>query len=295
MKKVFLSSLFSCCLILSLLACNKKEETKSAVNESVVAKINDKEITMSYFTERIKDYPSLAHNGPMDEEAKKGFLDNLIVRELLIQEAIHNGIDKEKETAAFIEEMKKRILVDKVFKKEVDGKVSVSEDDIKKFYNEHPEEIKNPDEIRANHILLKTREEAEMVRKKIKDGIKFEDAAKKYSVDSGSKDSGGDLGFFSRGMMVPEFDEAAFKLNIGEISDIVQSQFGFHIIKVLEKRPGKQKSFDEAKQEIEKKLLSNKRKERFDVLVAELKAKAKITINNDILLGTQNKNKSDEK
>lgn len=295
MKKGFLSSLLLCCLIVSSLACNKKEETKSAVNGPVVAKINDKEITMSYFTERIKDYPSLAHGGPMDEEAKKGFLDNLIVRELLIQEAIHNGIDKEKDTAAFIEEMKKRILVDKVFKKEVDGKVSVTEDDIKKFYNEHPDEVKNPDEIRANHILLKTREEAEMVRKKIKDGTKFEEAAKKYSIDTGSKNSGGDLGFFSRGMMVPEFDEAAFKLNVGEVSDIVQSQFGFHIIKVLEKRPGKQKSFDESKQEVEKKLLSARRKERFDTYVAELKTKAKITINNDILLGSQDKAKTDEK
>lgn len=297
MKKIFIAGLLFCILFLPSIGCKQKAETKSAINEpavAVVAKVNNKEITISEFNDSLKDYPSLAHDGTIDAETKKGFLDNLIVRELLFQEAIHNGIDKEKATALFIEEMKKRILVDKIFKKEVDEKVNISEDELKKYYTEHPEEIKNPDEIRASHILLKTHEEAETIRKKLKGGLKFEEAAKKFSIDTGSKNTGGDLGFFSKGMMVPEFEGVAFNLKAGEISDIVQTRFGFHIIKLLEKKEGKQKSFDEAKQEIEKKLLSNKRKERFDIFVAELKSKAKININNDTLLGAQEKDKGKE-
>ncbi len=299
MKKDFWVGLFLCCLFLLFTACKQGGETKSLVtkggSEPVVATINDKEITLSEFVDRLKEYPALAHGGAMDAETKKGFLDNLIVREVLFQEALRGGIDKEKDTASFIEEMRKRIIVDKFFKKEVDEKVKVSEEDVKKFYNEHPEEVKSPNEVRASHILLKTREEAEQVLKKIKEGTKFDVLAKKFSIDPGNKESGGDLGFFSQGMMVPEFDAVAFKLNTGEVSEIVQTRFGFHIIKVVEKKEGKQKAFEESKTEIEKKLLSKKRKEKFDILIAELKSKSKITINNDVLMRTEKKGTPDEK
>lgn len=295
MKRYFIAALLICSLMLLTMACKQKGEIKTGGGEPVVARINDKEITLSEFNDRLKEFPSLAHTEGIDIETKKGFLDNLIVRELLYQEALRSGIDKEKDTASFIEEMKKRVVVDKFFKKEVDDKVSVKEDEVKKFYNEHPEEAKSPDEVRASHILLKTREDAEMVKKKIKEGVKFEDIAKKYSIDHGSREKGGDLGFFSQGMMVPEFDKAAFKLKAGEVSDIVETRFGFHIIKVLGKREGRQKGFDESNKEIEKKLIAQKRKERFDTLVAELKSKAKITINEDILKSTPEKNKADGK
>ena len=296
MRKDFLLRVL-CCLLLLLLvtACKQKEEARKTTGGPIVAKINDIEITLSEFTERIKEYPALAHGGEMTEETKKGFLDNLIVRELIFQEALRLGIDKDKETIDFIEEMKKRVIVDKFFKKEVDQKIQVSEEEIKKFFDKNLEETKSPDEVRASHILLKTREEADMVLKKVKQGAKFEDLAKKFSTDPGSKDTGGDLGFFSQGMMVPEFDSIAFKLKVGEVSDIVQSRFGFHIIKVLEKREGKQKNIDEAKPEIQKKLLTKKRKEKFDTLVADLKSKAKISINNDVLLGSQGAEKPNDK
>ncbi len=296
MRKDFLLRVFCCLLLLlSVAACKQKVEVKKAATGPVVATINDKEITLSEFTERIKEYPALAHGGEMSEETKKGFLDNLIVRELIFQEALRRGIDKDKETIDFIEEMKKRVIVDKFFKKEVDQKTQVSDEEIKKFFDDNPEEAKTPDEVRASHILLKTREEADMVLKKVKQGAKFEDLAKKFSMDPGSKEAGGDLGFFSQGMMVPEFDSVAFKLNVGEVSDIVQSRFGFHIIKLLEKKEGKQKSIDESKPEIEKKLLGQKRKDKFDTLVADLKAKAKISINNDLLLGSGGDKKTDDK
>lgn len=297
MKRVFFVGLFVFGLCLPFAACQQKGEIKGRGGNGgpVVAKIDGQEITLEEFNERLKEYPSLAHSGEIGVEVKKGFLDNLITRELLYQEALRTGIDKEKETADFIEEMKRRVVVDRFFKKEVDEKVSVSAEEVKKFFTENPDEAKSSDEVRASHILLKTREEAEMVRKKIKAGSKFEDLAKQYSIDPGSKGRGGDLGYFQKGMMVPEFDTAAFKLKTGEVSDIVETRFGYHLIKVTGRKEGKKKGFEEVSKELEKKLLTKKRKERFDTLVAELKSKAKITINEDILKNTPEKKKADEK
>lgn len=297
MKKVFFVGLLVFGLFLPFTACKQKGEIKGAGGNAgpVIAKINDEEITLADFNERLKEFPSLAHSGDMDIELKKGFLDNLIARELLYQEALRTGIDKEKEAAGFIEEMKRRIVVDRFFKKEVDEKVSVTAEEVKKFYDENASEAMSPDEVRASHILLKTREEAEMIRKKIKGGSRFEDLAKRHSIDPGSKDRGGDLGYFKKGMMVPEFDTAAFKLKSGEVSDIVETKFGYHLIKVTGRKEGKKKDFEEASKELEKKLLTKKRKERFDTLVAELKSKAKITINEDLLKNTLEKSKADEK
>ena len=284
-KKIFVG-LLACSLFLVSAACEKGGKTKTTEggNDAVIAKINNEKITLSEFNERLKDYPALAHaGGNIDLQTKKGFLDNLVVRELLYQDAVKNGMDKDKETASVIEEMKKRVVVERFFKKEIDEKAKVSEDDLKKYYNEHPEEAKNPVDVRAAHILVKTKEEADMIKGKIKSGAKFEDMAKTYSIDPGSKVKGGDLGFFSKGMMVPEFEETAFKLKKGEVSDIIQTRFGFHIIKLLDKKEGKTQSFEEVKINLENKLIAKKRKDMFDSLVAGLKSKAKITINEDLL------------
>jgi len=296
MKKYFYLVLFILVMSLSFTACQQKGKTKGGSNGGpIVAKINNEEITLEEFNERLKDYPYLAHSGNIDMEIKKGFLDNLITRELLYQEALRIGIDKEKETASLIEEMKRRIIVERFFKKEIEEKVNVTPEEIKRFYTENPEEAKSPEEVRASHILLKTREDAETVKKKLKAGSRFDDLAKQYSIDPGSKNKGGDLGYFKKGMMVPEFDAAAFSLKVGEVSDIVETRYGYHLIKVTDKREGKKRNFDEVSSELENKLLRKKRKERFDTLVAELKSKAKITINEDVLKDREEKKGKDEK
>ena len=286
MRKKIFAGVIVCSLLFISTACDKGEKTSKSGggSDTVVAKINNEKITLTQFNERLKEIPQLAHSGgDVDLQTKKGFLDNLIVRELLYQEALKSGIDKEKDTSEFIEEMKKRVVVERFFKKEIDEKAKVSEEDLKKYYNENPEEAKNPVDVRVAHILVKSREEADMIKNKIKSGARFEDMAKAYSIDPGSKVRGGDLGFFSKGMMVPEFEDAAFKLKKGEVSDLVQTRYGFHIIKLIDKKEGKTKNFEEVKKDLENKLITKRRKDSFDSLVAGLKSKAKITINEDLL------------
>ncbi|GAM15038.1 peptidylprolyl isomerase [Mesobacillus selenatarsenatis] len=137
------------------------------------------------------------------------------------------------------EVLKDQLLMEKAALKDV----KVSEDEIKKRYEEYKPEIK------ASHILVKDEKTAQEVKKKLEEGAKFEDLAKEYSQDPGSAAQGGDLGFFGPGKMVPEFEEAAYALEVNKISDPVQSQHGFHIIKVTEKK--EKDSYEKMKDELE--------------------------------------------
>src|SRR5262249_45601643 len=124
------------------------------------------------------------------------------------------------------------------------AKIVPSAAEIEQYYNQNIEQYSTPEQVHALHILFKTegkdeaavRKQAEDVLKQAKAGADFGELAKKYSEDDVSKVKGGDLNFFGRGQMVPEFDQVAFTLPAGQMSDLVKSQFGFHIIKVLEKK-----------------------------------------------------------
>ncbi|MBS8262945.1 peptidylprolyl isomerase [Mesobacillus boroniphilus] len=160
------------------------------------------------------------------------------------------------------EVLKDQLLMEKAALKDV----KVSEEEVKKRYEEYKPEIK------ASHILVEDEKTAQEVKKKLEDGAKFEDLAKEYSTDPGSAANGGDLGFFGPGKMVPEFEEAAYALDVNEISEPVQSQHGFHIIKVTEKK--EKESYEEMKDKLEYELKlaqldSNKIQE---VLKSELEA-----------------------
>ena len=137
-------------------------------------------------------------------------------------------------------------------------RVAVPPNDIQRYYNDNIQQYQTPERVRASHILLNTggkdeaavRKQAESILAQAKAGADFAELAKKYSEDT-SKDQGGDLGLFARGRMVPEFETAAFALMPGQTSEIVKSQFGFHIIRVSEKQPGSTRTLDEVRQQIQ--------------------------------------------
>ncbi|MGV2940679.1 peptidylprolyl isomerase [Mesobacillus sp. LC4] len=137
------------------------------------------------------------------------------------------------------EVLKDQLLMEKAALKDV----KISEEEVKKRYEEYKPEIK------ASHILVEDEKTAQEVKKKLDEGAKFEDLAKEYSQDPGSAAQGGDLGFFGPGKMVPEFEEAAYALEVNKISEPVKSQHGYHIIKVTEKK--EKKSYEEMKDELE--------------------------------------------
>jgi peptidyl-prolyl cis-trans isomerase D len=141
-------------------------------------------------------------------------------------------------------------------------KVVVPPTDIQRYYNDNVQQYTTPEQVRASHILLETtgkneadvKKRAEEILKQVKSGADFAELAKKVSEDKGSKENGGDLDYFGRGRMVPEFEEVAFTLPPGQISDLVKSQFGYHIIKVVDKRAGSTRPLEEVRVQIQQQL-----------------------------------------
>jgi peptidyl-prolyl cis-trans isomerase D len=160
------------------------------------------------------------------------------------------------------------------------AKITITPADLERAYNDNFEQYSTPEQIRASHILLRTegkdeatvRAAAEDVLKQAKAGADFAGLAKKYSEDEGTKDKGGDLDFFGRGRMVPEFDQAAFALEPGQTSDLVKTQYGFHIIKLVEKKGGITKTLDEVRPQLTETLTSERTQQEVETLATRLGA-----------------------
>jgi peptidyl-prolyl cis-trans isomerase C len=175
------------------------------------------------------------------------------------------------------------------------GKVDVTEEDAKKYYDENPKQFEQPEQIRASHILIKpefidpnvdpdadpneaktvAKAKAEDLIKQIKEGADFAELAKAHS-NCPSAPNGGDLGFFPRGETTPAFENTAFELGIGHISDVVETEYGYHIIKTTDHKQASTTAFDQAKENIIRQLTQKKQSELADEYIESLKAKANI-------------------
>lgn len=143
--------------------------------------------------------------------------------------------------------------------------VQITDEEISAYFEEHKGSMSTSDQVKASHILVETEEEANDIKAKITAGEDFATLAGTYSTDPGSKDLGGELGFFGKGLMVPEFEEVAFSLPIGEISSPVKTQHGYHIIKVEEKTEGKEATLEENKDFIRESILTEKLPDAYQV------------------------------
>lgn len=177
-------------------------------------------------------------------------------------------------------EIENNLMINYILNQEK-NKVSISEEELSNYYNENKMTFFDPEKVRARHILVTTEEEANEILLQLKEGlISFADLAKEKSICP-SAANGGDLGFFSKGQMVKEFEEAAFSLKPGEISNIVKTEYGYHIIKCEEKKEAHSPTFEEVKENIEKILRTQKENELISALLTQLNEQANITINYD--------------
>ncbi|CAH2030204.1 peptidylprolyl isomerase [Trichlorobacter ammonificans] len=267
---------------LSLTACQGQQGSSSTPATSgkdakVLASVNGVNITSEDFDREVKALPEYIRGMTETPQGRKEMIETLVMRELILQQAAKDGVDKSKDVEEKMAELKKRIIVDTYLKKRVESDAKISDEELKSFYEKNQDKFKTGEQVRASHILVKSEQEAKDVLTQLKGGAKFEDVAKAKSVDS-SASKGGDLGWFGKGNMVPVFEKTAFALKEGEVSGIVKSEFGFHIIKLTGKRAAGVRSLDEAKEQIKAALLPQKQQQAFMQLKETLRKGAKIEL-----------------
>jgi len=239
----------------------------------VVARVGDRDITVADLEQEWKQASRLKIMGVSELERKKELVNKLIDDQVVILEAYKEGLDNAVNQDSGLAAQKDRILLNVLYQKEIAAKSKPTESELRQEYN------RTKEEIHAAHILVETKQEAEDIYNQLKAGADFEELAREKSIDPSAKTNGGDLGFFTWGKMVPEFQQAAFALKEGEISQPVQSSYGWHIIKLLERREKEQPPFEESKSLIETKVENEKRENRVKEYFAQLRKKVDFSLN----------------
>ncbi|PRR84260.1 peptidylprolyl isomerase [Clostridium vincentii] len=242
------------------------------MENKIWAVVAGNEITEKDLTSIIMRYPEDKRSYFEDEKGKKQILEQTIAFELFNKFGEEIKLDNTDEFKEAVNNLSKEILTQMTINK-VLSEVTVTDEDAKKFYDENKEKFVQKPTVSAKHILVKTEEEAKNIKNEItEEKISFEDSAIKYSTCP-SKEQGGNLGSFERGMMVPEFEEVAFNAEIGKLTDGVKTQFGYHLIVVEDKKEGSEKTFDEVKDMVIGQLIQEGQQKKYIDVVMELEGK----------------------
>ena len=241
-----------------------------AQQDPVVAKVDGTEIHESDLAVAEEDLASNLQQQQMPPEAKREYLitftaDMMLVAKAAEAKKLADSPDFKRRLAY----ARTKLLMEQLLQTE--SKAAITPEAMKKVYDEAIGQVKKEQEVRARHILVETEDEAKAVLAELKKGADFAELAKSKSKDPGSSE-GGDLGYFTKDQMVPEFAEVAFKLDKGALSDPVKSQFGWHVIKVEDKRDRQPPEFEKVKDQIENYLVRRSQAE----LITKLRAAAKI-------------------
>lgn len=247
------------------------------MNKEILAKVNDREITnedLNIFLSQLDPNTRMyfTQNNMMDQ-----VVDELIYQEMIYMEAIEKEMDKDEDFVKVLEKTKETLLKSYALGKLLEN-VEITDEDLKNYYDNHKDNFKNNASVEASHILVEDESVAKEIKEKLNNGADFKELAKEYS-NCPSKENGGNLGVFTKGQMVKEFEDAAFNMGVGEISDPVKTQFGYHIIKVTNKNDESVRTFEEAKPDIERLVRREKEKDLYKHTVERLYKKYNVTKN----------------
>jgi len=258
----------------------KTQMRKEALEQMIVERLVDEQVKAAQIVVTAEDVNNLIQ--------KMAAAEKLSVEDLkALVEASGQSFERWKQQMQF----EKRLAYQKLFESKFEGEVNVTEEDARQYYSENQQQFDIPEQVKASHILIKpdtsdpnvepalakaaAKAKAEKLLNQIKDGADFAELAKANS-DCPSSVRGGDLGYFSRGRMVPAFEEAAFALGVGQVSDVVETQFGYHVIKVTDKKEAATKTFEEVKDNLVAMLTAKRQGELAEQYIESLKAEANI-------------------
>lgn len=244
--------------------------------KKVLAVVEGREITQEDLELVIQSLNPQQANQFQSDEGKQRLLQELVNQELIYLDAVEKGVESNLDYQRSLKKMKENFLkqyaMNAMFQQ-----AEVSEDEIQTFYEENPDQFQQPEQTKASHILVDEEEAANKIKEELDNGASFEEKAKESSGCPSSQ-KGGDLGFFSKGKMVPEFEAVAMELKPGEISEPVKTQFGYHIIKVVDRKEGTTSAFDDVKDQLRQHLAAQKQQSIYLDTVNNLKDKYSIEI-----------------
>lgn len=260
------------------------------VDEDNIHKI-EKEILNEMIEERLMLQFANNNNIKISDEDIKIAIEDVKKQNNFTDEMLEKALKNDKVTINdYRERLKEQMIITKVINYEVKSNIHIEENEIKKYYEEHRDEFKTPEEVRVRHMVFmyskeeKDSSKEEVIRKKaadilnkIREGEDFAKLASIYSEDLSAK-SGGDLGYFSRGKMIKDFEDAAFILKKGEVSDVIRTPYGFHIIKCEDKKEAGFRPAEEVSGEIEKSIFLEKMKSLKNIWMKKMKEKAFIDV-----------------
>jgi peptidyl-prolyl cis-trans isomerase C len=305
--KILIPFLF--CGVLFFFGCDNRQEAKPSAPLVV---INNQEISKVAFLKEFnrslqKDQPL---TGIEKEELKRSFLVQLIDRELIHDEARRQNIevsDADIDTAlqsfrqdysgtsfesllqergltleAWRDELKESLIMEKLLEQAVYSKIDVSEEEVETYFKANRDQFNRPEQVRARQIVVSDEAMGQQALAELRQGTPFEDVAKKYSLSPDAQ-KGGDLGFFARGEMPPEFDAVAFDLPIGRLSELIQSEYGYHIFLVEEKRKAARMKKKDVEPEIRDIIEGQKKEDFYLDWLQNVRARAVIQVDWDQL------------
>lgn len=281
MYKIYIVIIF---ILVSVIGCGR-----SGNSGEILARVGNAKITLSGFNERISNLPVRYQD--VIRNRRKEFLREIINDTLLYQEAVRQGLHKNEDALKVIKEARKKILIARLLKDKIDDTIAVSEAEISEHYDDNPSAYMLPERMRVSHILVQSREKAEEVIKELENGALFEEVARAKSIDPTAQ-NGGDIGYFPKGQLIPEFENACAGLQVGEISGSVKTKLGYHVIKLVDRREPEQMPLEKVKGKVKSAVYTGKRREKFNRLIKKLTEETRIEINEEAL---EKMNKEDQK
>lgn len=275
--------------ILMAMSLSGAAYAQKANSDEVLAKIGDQVVTQADVDEVMATVQPSQRAYLSTPEGKRELVEHISESKLFYLWGRDNKLTETEKYKETMDQLEKRVLAAMAMEK-ILSTVKVDDSEVQAFYDEHKAAFVVPESVKASHILIqvskdagdslwkKAQKDLVALRKDILAGkVSFEDAAKNRS-DCPSKADGGNLGFFIKGQMVPEFDEVAFSTKVGEISAPVKTQFGYHIVKVTDKKDQSTKSLEEVKEDLRQQLLQKKQREVMEEYIEKLHKQYEVTI-----------------
>lgn len=253
----------------------------AASKDVVIATVNDTPIVQSELDRVIVEYKKKTGKKEVTDQEKQGALKSLVTRKLILQQPPVQALKQDKDVIEQVREFERSIIIARFLKRQVGSRLTVSDEELEKFYKENLHRFSSPPKVKASHILVRTKEEAQQVKKRLGEGAAFAQLAKEYSIDLPMALEGGSMGTIEKGKTLPVLEKTLFSLNVGETSDIVETTFGFHILTVDEVIPAGFTPFEEVKDDLKTVLIRKKEAKAFDDMASKLENKADIEIFKD--------------